>query len=118
MTIAALRRIQDEAHQLTTAQLFENIEHLMPSCSAAVIAARLGMSMEAIEKRCYRAGRLKLAAPFNNAVKHRRLEASVVEQAHQGHVNLWEQVTIQVAGNRSAGVPQTPGNRQGWLAAG
>ena len=77
------------------------------------------MSMEAIEKRCYRAGRLKLAAPFNNAVKRRRrLEASIVQQAHQGHVNLWEQVSVQVAGDRSAGVPQTPGDRQNWLTAG
>ena len=118
MTIAALRAIQDEA-RLTTVQLLENVEYLLSSgCTPAGIAARLDMEMEAIEKRCYRAGRLKLAAPFNNAVKHRRLEASVVEQAHQGPVNLWEQVTIQVAGDRSAGVPQTPGNRQGWLAAG
>jgi hypothetical protein len=118
MTIAALRRIQDEA-ELTTAQLLENIEYLMPSCSPADIAARLGMEMEAIEKRCYRAGRMELAAPFFKAVRRqRRLEAGVVEQAHQGHVDLWEQVTIQVTGDRSAGVPQAPGNRQDWLAAG
>lgn len=118
MTIAALRRIQDEA-ELTTAQLLENVELLLSSCTPAVIAQRLGMEMEAIEKRCCRAGRLKLAAPFNNAVQmERRLDASVAEQAHQGHVDLWEQVTIQVAGDRSAGVPQAPGDGQNWLAAG
>ena len=70
MTIAALRRIQDEA-ELTDDMLFENIEHLLSSCMADVIAVRLGMTMEAIEKRCYRAGRLELAAPFNNVVKRR-----------------------------------------------
>ena len=118
MTIAALRRIQDEA-ELTDDMLFENIEHLLSSCMADVIAARLGMTMEAIEKRCYRAGRLELAAPFNNVVKRRlRLEASIVKQAHQGHVDLWEQVSVQITGDRSAGVPQTPGDRQNWLTAG
>jgi hypothetical protein len=118
MTIAALRRIQDEA-ELTTSQLLENIEYLMPSCPPAVIAQRLGMEMEAIEKRCYRAGRLELAAPFFKTVRRqRRLEAGLAEEAHQGHVDLWEQVTVQVAGDRSAGVPQAPGDRQDWLAAG
>ena len=68
MTIAALRRIQDEA-ELTTAQLLENVEHLLSSCTPAVIAQRLGMEMDAIEKRCYRSGRLELAAPFNNVVQ-------------------------------------------------
>ena len=118
MTIAALRRIQDEA-ELTTTQLLENVEHLLSSCSPAVIAARLGLEMEAIEKRCYRAGRLELAAPFNRVIQlQRRLEAGLTEQVDQGHVDLWEQVTIQVTGDRSAGVPQAPGDRQDWLAAG
>jgi len=75
MTIAALRRIQDEA-ELTDDMLFENIEHLLSSCRAEIIAERLGMSMEAIEKRCVRAGRLKLAAPYQAATTAtRRLEA-------------------------------------------
>jgi hypothetical protein len=118
MTIAALRRIQDEA-RLTTAQLFENIEHLMPSCSAAVIAQRLGMEMEAIDVSCRRAGRPEMAGLFNRAIlAQRRLDARLVKQADQGHVDLWEQVTITVAGDRSAGVPQAPGDRQDWLAAG
>jgi hypothetical protein len=86
MTIAALRRIQDEA-ELTDDMLFENIEHLLSSCTADVIAARLGMSMEAIEKRCARAGRLKLAAPFNNAVQIQR--RSVADLVHRGdHVQV------------------------------
>jgi hypothetical protein len=107
MTIAALRAIQDEA-RLTTVQLLENVEYLLSSgCTPAGIAARLGMEMEAIEKRCYRAGRHDLAVPFNSAVKQqRRLEASIAQEAHQGYVDLWEQVTVQVAGDRSAGVPQ------------
>lgn len=115
MTIAALRRIQDEV-ELTTEQLLENVEYLLSSCAPAVIAQRLDMEMNAIEKRCYRAGRLDLAAPFSTAVQ--RLEASLVQQAHQGHVDLWEQVSVQVAGDRSAGVPQAPGDGQDWLAAG
>jgi hypothetical protein len=118
MTIAALRRIQDEA-ELTTAQLLENVEYLMPSCSPADIAARLGMGMDAIEKRCYRAGRMDLATPFFKAARRqRRLEAGLAEQVDQGHVDLWEQVTVQVTGDRSASVPQAPGDRQDWLAAG
>jgi len=89
VTIAALRRIQDEA-ELTDDMLFENIEHLLSSCTADVIAVRLGMTMEAIEKRCYRAGRLELAAPFNNVVKRRlRLLNSVADLVHRGdHVQV------------------------------
>jgi len=89
MTIAALRRIQDEA-ELTTAQLLENVEHLLSSCTPAVIALRLGMEMDAIEKRCYRAGRLELAAPFNNVVQtQRRLLSSVADLVHRGdHVQV------------------------------
>ena len=118
MTIAALRRIQDEA-ELTDDMLFENIEHLLSSCTADVIAARLGMTMEAIEKRCWRARRLELAAPFMRAVEfQRRLEARVIKQAHQGHVDLWEQVSVQITGDRSAGVSQAPRDRQNRLAAG
>ena len=118
MTIAALRRIQDEA-ELTTSQLLENVEHLLSSCTPADIAQRLGMEMDAIEKRCYRAGRLDLSAPFNNAAQQlQRLEARIVEQAHQGHVDLWEQVTIQVTGDGGPGVPQASGNGENWLAAG
>ena len=111
MTIAALRRIQDEA-ELTTAQLLENIEHLLSSCTPADIALRLGMEMDAIEKRCQRAGRLELAGLFNRAAKiqQRRLQARIAQQAQQGHVDLWEQVTIQVTGDCSAGVPQAPGD--------
>ena len=84
MTIAALRRIQDEA-ELTTAQLLENVEHLLSNCTPEVIAARLGMEMDAIEKRCYRNGRLDLAAPFNNVVQtQRRLLSSVADLVHRG----------------------------------
>ena len=90
MTIAALRRIQDEV-ELTTAQLLENIEYLMPSCAPAVIAARLGIEMDAIDKRCYRAGRPELATPFEHALKaRRRLEAGLTQEVDQGHVDLWE----------------------------
>jgi hypothetical protein len=50
-----------------------------------VIAQRLGMEMDAIEKRCYRAGRLELAAPFNNVVQtQRRLLSSVADLVHRG----------------------------------
>jgi hypothetical protein len=89
MTIAALRRIQNEA-ELTTPQLLENVEHLLSSCTPAVIALRLGMEMDAIEKRCYRAGRLELAAPFNNVVQtQRRLLSSVADLVHRGdHVQI------------------------------
>jgi hypothetical protein len=84
MTIAALRRIQDEA-ELTTSQLLENVEHLLSSCTPEVIAVRLGMEMDAIEKRCYRNGRLDLAAPFNNVVQtQRRLLSSVADLVHRG----------------------------------
>jgi hypothetical protein len=118
MTIAALRAIQDEG-RLTTAQLLEEVEHLMSSCAPADIAARLGTTMEAIEKHWRRHGHPEMAAPFNNAVKQQqRLEARLTQEAHQGHVDLWEQVSVQVAGDRSAGVPQAPGDRQDWLAAG
>ena len=89
MTIAALRRIQNEA-ELTTPQLLENVEHLLSSCTPVVIAQRLGMEMDAIEKRCYRAGRLELAAPFNNVVQtQRRLLSSVADLVHRGdHVQV------------------------------
>ena len=74
MTIAALRRIQDEA-KLTTAQVLENVEFLLSSCTPAAIALRLGTTMEAIEKHYERAGRPDLALPFNNAAK--------IEQRHR-----------------------------------
>jgi hypothetical protein len=118
MTIAALRRIQDEA-KLTTAQVLENVEFLLSSCTPAAIALRLGTTMEAIEKHYERAGRPDLALPFNNAAKiEQRLQARLAQEAHQGYVDLWEQVAIQVTGDRNAGVPQAPGNSQSWLAAG
>ena len=119
MTIAALRRIQDEA-KLTTAQVLENVEFLMAHHhKPAEIAARLDTTMEAIGKHYVRLGRPDLAMPFNNAVMmERRLQARLAQQAQQGHIDLWEQVTIQVTGDRSAGVPQAPGDGQNWLAAG
>ena len=91
MTIAALRAIQDEVHQLTTAQLFEDVERLMSSCSAVVIAQRLSMEMEAIEIHCRRHGRLELAQLFNRAIlAQRRLDAGLAQEVDQGHVDLWE----------------------------
>src|SRR5450759_2108984 len=108
MTIAALRAIQDG--RLTTAQLLENVEYLMPSCTPADIAARLGMEIEAIEKRCQRAGRLDLAAPFNNAVMlQRRLLSSVADPVHRGdhvQVHLGQEMPVTVVGGADAGVPE------------
>lgn len=109
MTIAALRRIQDGA-ELTTAQLLENVEHLLSSCTAAVIAARLGMEMEAIEKRCRRAGHPDLAAPFDHAVHRQRLEeSSVADLVHRGdhvQVHLGQEMPVAVIGGADAGVSE------------
>jgi hypothetical protein len=109
VTIAALRRIQDEA-ELTTAQLLENVEHLLSNCTPEVIAARLGMEMDAIEKRCYRNGRLDLAAPFNNVVQtQRRLLSSVADLVHRGdhvQVHLGQEMPVTVVGGADAGVPE------------
>jgi hypothetical protein len=90
MTIAALRAIQDEA-RLSTAQILENAQFLIPTALPDAIAARLGTTMEAIEKHLLRAGHPDLAMPFNNAMKiERRRQARL---AQQGHVDLWCSVT-------------------------
>jgi predicted transcriptional regulator len=118
MTIAALRRIQNEA-KLTTRQILENVEFLLPSCTPVEIAARLDTTMEAIEKHYVRHGRPDLAQPFNNVVhSERRLQARIAQKAQQGYVDLWEQVAVQVTGDRDPSVPQAPGDGQNWLAAG
>jgi hypothetical protein len=89
MTIAALRAIQNEG-RLTTAQLLKEVEFLLSSCTPAAIALRLGTTMEAIEQNCRRHGRPEMAVPFNTAIMRQRLEACLIQEAHQGHVDLWE----------------------------